>query len=116
MLKFLTLKYTCLLTKMINSPQTHNHRKFFEISGSACKICDEKKNPNITRPNCELNRSTILSLYVPGFQIQVLVYVAKCKCIPQTKFKWIPHTYTCNVKFVGTFVLLRIPKMLVVRC
>ena len=40
----------------------------------------------ITRPNCALDRSTILCLYVLGFQRQVLKYVPKCKWIPQTKF------------------------------
>ena len=35
---------------------------------------------------------------------------SKSKWIPQTKFQWIPHTYTCNFNFVGTFVLLRIPQ------
>ena len=59
------------------------------------------------RPNCALDRSTILCLYVPGFQKQVLKYVPKCKWIPQTKFQWIPHTYNSNINFVGTFVLLR---------
>ena len=43
-----------------------------------------------------------MCLYVPGFRRQVLKYVPKCK--------WIPHTYTCNVNFVDTFVLLRIPQ------
>ena len=61
----------------------------------------------ITRPNCALDWSTILCLYVPGFQRQVLKYVPKCKWIPQTKFQYI---YTCNVNFVGTFVLLWIPQ------
>ena len=65
---------------------------------------------SITRPNCALDRSTILCLYIPGFQRQVLKYVQKCKWIPQTKFQWFPHTYTCYVNFVGTFVLLRIPQ------
>ena len=51
-----------------------------------------------------------MCLYVPGFQRQVLKYVSKRKWIPQTKFQWIPHIYTCNVNFVGTFVLLRIPQ------
>ena len=64
----------------------------------------------ITRPNCALDRSTVLFLFVPGFQRQLLKYVPKCKWIPQTKFQWIPHTYTCNVNFVGTFVLFRIPQ------
>ena len=64
----------------------------------------------ITRPNSALDRSTILCLYVPGFQRQVLNYVPKRKWIPQTKFQWIPHTYTCNENFVGTFVFLRIPQ------
>ena len=64
----------------------------------------------ITRPNSALDRSTILCLYVPGFQRQVLKSIPKCKWTPQTKFQWIPHTYTCNVIFVGTFVFLRIPQ------
>ena len=64
----------------------------------------------ITRPNCAPDRSTILCLYVPGFQRQILKYVPKCKWIPQTKFQWIPHTYTWNVNFVGTFILLRFPQ------
>ena len=62
------------------------------------------------RPNCALDRSTILCLYVPGFQRQVLKYVPKSEWSPQTKLQWIPHTYTCNVIFVGTIVLLRIPQ------
>ena len=62
----------------------------------------------ITRPKCALDRSTVLCLYVPGFQRQVLKYVPKCKWIPQTKFQWTPHTYTCIVNFVGLFVFLRI--------
>ena len=32
-------------------------------------------NSNITRPNCALNRSTILCLYVPGFQRQFFQHV-----------------------------------------
>ena len=47
-------------------------------------------------------RSTILCLYVPDFQRQVLIFVPK--------YKWIPHRNTFNVNFVGTFVLLRIPQ------
>ena len=64
----------------------------------------------ITRPNCALDRRTILCLYVAGFQRQVFKYVPKCKWIPLTKFQWIPRTKTCNVNAVGTFVLLRIPQ------
>ena len=64
----------------------------------------------ITRPNCALDRSSILSLYVPGYQRQVLKHVPKCKWFPQTKFQWIPYTLTCNVNFVGRFVLLWIPQ------
>ena len=67
-------------------------------------------NWSITRPNCALDRSLILCLYVPGFQRQVLKYVPKCNWIAQTKFQWIPYTNTNNVNFVGTFVLLRIPQ------
>ena len=67
---------------------------------------------NITRPNCAL--STFFCLHVPGFQRQVLKYVPKCKWIPQTKIQWIPHTYTCEVNFVGTFVLLRIPQQAII--
>ena len=68
----------------------------------------EKKKSTITRPNCALDRRTILCLYVPGFQRQV--FKAKCKWIPLTRFTWIPRTYTCNVNFVSTFNLLRIPQ------
>ena len=68
----------------------------------------------ITRPNCALDRSTSLSLYVPGFPRKFLKYVPKCEWIPQTKFQWIPHTYTCNVNFVGTFVLLRFPQQTII--
>ena len=63
-----------------------------------CKILKEF----ITRPNCALDRRTIFCLYVPGFQRQVFKHAPKCK--------WIPRTYTCNVNFVGTFILLRIPQ------
>ena len=51
-----------------------------------------------------------MCLYVPGFQRQVLKNVPNSRWIPQTKFQWIPHTYTCNVNFVGTFVLLQNPQ------
>ena len=64
----------------------------------------------ITRPNWALDRSTILCLYILGFQRQVLKYAQKYKWTPPTKFQWIPHTYTCNVSFVGPFVLMRIPQ------
>ena len=64
----------------------------------------------ITRPNCALDRRTTLRLYVPGFQRQVFKSVPKCQWIPLKKFQWIPHKITCNVVFVGTFVMLRIPQ------
>ena len=64
----------------------------------------------ITRPFCALDMITIWCLYVPGFQRQVLKFIPKRKWIPRTKFQWISHTYTCDVSFVGTFVLLRIPQ------
>ena len=64
----------------------------------------------ITRPNCALDRRTFLCLYVPGFLTQIFKHVPKCKWIPLTNISWIPRTNTCNVKFVGTFVLLRIPQ------
>ena len=73
-------------------------------------VSKNRRINNITMTNCALDRSTILFLYVPEFQRQVLKYVPKCKWIPQTKIQWIPPTYTCNVDFVGTFVLLRIPQ------
>ena len=81
--------------------------KYFNCYRQDIKI---EKNGHITRPNCALDRSTILCLYAPGFQRQVLKYVSKRKWIPQTKFQFIPHTYTCNVNFVGTLSLLRIPQ------
>ena len=65
---------------------------------------------HITRPNCALYRSLILCLYFPGFQRQLFIYVPKCKWIPPTKCQWIPRTNSCNVNFVGTFILLRIPQ------
>ena len=40
----------------------------------------------ITRPNCALYRSTILCLYVPGFQRQVLKYVPKCSGFHKQNF------------------------------
>ena len=78
------------------------------LSKNQLRFSIEKFLSRITRPNCALDRSTFLCLYVSEFQRQVLKYVPKCKSIPQTKFQWTPHTYTCNEKFVGTFVLLRI--------
>ena len=75
------------------------------------QVYHKKKDAhNITMPNCALDSSTILCLYVPGFQRQVSKLVPKCEVIPQTNFQWIPHTYTCNVILVGKFVLLRIPQ------
>ena len=64
----------------------------------------------ITWPNHALDRSGILCLDVPRFQRKVSKYVPKSKWIPQKKFQWIPHTNTCNVNFIGTFVLLRVPQ------
>ena len=61
-------------------------------------------------PNCALGRRTILCLYAPGFQRQVLEHVQKCKWNPFTKFQWIPRTNTCNVNFVGILILLQIPQ------
>ena len=37
------------------------------------------KFPIITRPNCALDRRTVLSLYTPGFQRQVLKVVKFCR-------------------------------------
>ena len=68
-----------------------------------------KKN-YITRPNCALDRRTIWCLYVPGFQNQTFKHVPKCMWIPPTKVLWIPRTNTCNIIFVGIFILLRIPQ------
>ena len=65
---------------------------------------------SITRPNCALDRRTILCLYVPGFQKLIFKHISKCKGTPLTKLPWIPRTYEYNVNFVGTFVLLRIPQ------
>ena len=41
---------------------------------------------NITRPNCALDRRTILCLYVPGFLRQIFKHVSKHKRMPLTKF------------------------------
>ena len=46
----------------------------------------------IMRPNCAIDRHTILCLYVPGFQREL---VPKCKWILLTEFQWIPRTNTC---------------------
>ena len=37
-------------------------------------------------------------------------HVPKCQWIPLTKLPSIPRTNTCNVNFVGTFVVPRIPQ------
>ena len=49
-------------------------------------------------------------LYVSSFQRQIFKHVPKSKWIPLTKISWIPRTNSCNVNFVGTFVLLRNPQ------
>ena len=60
-------------------------------------------NPlNITRPNCALDRRTILRLYVLRIHRQTFKHVPKCQ--------WIPRANTCNVNFVATFVVPRIPQ------
>ena len=91
-----------------NAEMTHSRiaitRYVFLTLAHPCFSLFSHLSNDITRPNYALDRSTILCLYVPGFQRQVLVYVPKCKWIPQTKFQWIPHTYTCNVNFVATSV------------
>ena len=59
----------------------------------------------ITRPNCAMDRSTILCLNVPEFQRQVLRYVPNCKWIPQTKFQWIPQQLNLTIQmFYHLFV------------
>ena len=65
---------------------------------------------DITRPHCALDRRTILFLYVPGFQKLIFKHVPKCKWIALTKLPWILRTYECNVNFIGTFVVSRIPQ------
>ena len=42
--------------------------------------------------------------------LETFKHVPKCKWIPLTKLPWIPRTNTCNVNFVGKFVVPRIPK------
>ena len=61
-------------------------------------------------PNCALARRTTLCLYVPGFYRQTFKHAPKCQWIPLTKLPWIPRAKTCNVIFVGTFVVPRIPQ------
>ena len=58
-----------------------------------------------TRPNCALDRGTILCLYVPGFQRQVFKHVTKRQWIPRENFTWFLLINTCNVIFVSTIVL-----------
>ena len=57
-----------------------------------------------------MDRRTILCLYVPGFRRQTFKLVPKFQWIPLKKLPWIPRTNTCNVNFVGTFVVQRIPQ------
>ena len=64
----------------------------------------------IKKLSITLDRRTILCLYVPGFQTQVFKHVPNRRWIPLTRFTWILRTYTCNVNFVGSFILLRIPQ------
>ena len=80
------------------------------LGSAGGQIPERRRRPPIARPNCALDRSKILCLYVPGFQRQVLKYVAKCKWLPLKIFTWNPRTYTCNANFVGIFNLLRIPQ------
>ena len=68
----------------------------------------EKNYNDITGPNCALDRRTISRLYVLEFLRQIFQQVSKCKWLPCTNILWVPRTTTCNVQFVGTFVLLRI--------
>ena len=49
-------------------------------------------------------------LFVPGLQKIIFKHVPKCKWIPLAKDQWIPRTNECNVNFVGTFVVSRIPQ------
>ena len=64
----------------------------------------------ITRPNCALDRRTILCVYVPRFHRQTFKHVPKFQWIQLTKIPWIPRTNICNVNFVGTFVVPLIPQ------
>ena len=73
------------------------------------RFCKLSLIPSITRTNCALDRRTILCLCFSGFHRQTFKHVLKCKWIPLTKFPWIPSTNTCNVNFVGIFVVLRSP-------
>ena len=66
------------------------------------------------RQKCALDRRTILCLYIPGFQRQVFEHVPKYKWIVLTNFQWIPRTNTCNITFVGTLILLRIPQQTII--
>ena len=74
------------------------------------RFCKLSLIPSITRPNCALDRRTILCLYVSGFHRQTFKHVLKCMWIPLTKLPWIPRTNTCNVNFVVIFVVLRSPQ------
>ena len=57
----------------------------------------------IKRPNCALDRRTVLSLSVAVLYRQIFEHVSKCKWTPLTKIQGIPRTNTCHAKFVGTF-------------
>ena len=113
LLVLLSLITLIKFTVWIRSVSFVIHTKF----SLSCQLAHcECLRKNITKPNYALDRRTVLCLYVPGFQRQVIEYVPKCKWIPLTKLEWIPltklewipRTNTCNVNFVGTLILSRI--------
>ena len=77
-------------------------------------IIFQKSLSKVTSKTISIRGQTVhwigAQLYVSGFQRQVLKHVPKCKQTPLTQNQWIPRTNTCNVHFVGTMILLRIPQ------
>ena len=62
----------CLLKKI--KSKTKNNLQFFSKNGTITKKI-------ITRPNCALDRHTILFMYVPGFRRQVSKHEKFCRAI-----------------------------------
>ena len=49
-------------------------------------------------------------------ETKIFKLVRKGKWSPLTKLPWISRTNTCNVNFVGTFVVSRDPQQVIVSC
>ena len=102
------IMFLTLISKFIQKIEielTCNHCKLLIL-----RIFQRWNRINVMRPNCALDRRTILCIYVPGLQRHVFKQVPNYKWIPPRKFQWIPRTNFCNATIVGTLVLVRIPQ------